>query len=205
MTDKYKKASEIARLVGVIQDLAKDIEQDATSVLVYKDKVMHLSEIRDGAYAIVGYVKELEKLVGDVEQQELKRCPFCGGEANGIVIHYTANPGTTAMQNRNYFEGLKDSRKTRASSHFIVGLKGEIVQCVPTWEIAYASNERNADTVSIETCHKTKDGTYTKETYESMVHLTAWLLFLIFSVKVFFGSGLILKKLICSSSVVCVF
>ena len=79
-----------------------------------------------------------------------------------IVIHYTANPGTTAEQNRNYFEGLKDSRKTRASSHFIVGLKGEIVQCVPTWEIAYASNERNADTVSIETCHKTKEGTYGK-------------------------------------------
>ena len=92
-----------------------------------------------------------------------------------IVIHYTANPGTTAEQNRNYFEGLKDSKKTRASSHFIVGLKGEVVQCVPTWEIAYASNERNADTVSIETCHKTKDGTYTRETYNSMVQLTAWL------------------------------
>lgn len=92
-----------------------------------------------------------------------------------IVIHYTANPGTSAIQNRNYFEGLKDSKKTRASSHFIVGLEGEIVQCVPTWEIAYASNDRNSDTVSIETCHKTSDGTYTKQTYESMVHLTAWL------------------------------
>ena len=94
---------------------------------------------------------------------------------NNIVIHYTANPGTTAKQNRNYFEGLKDSRKTKASSHFIVGLDGEIIQCVPTWEIAYASNHRNSDTVSIETCHKTSDGTYTKETYESMVELTAWL------------------------------
>ena len=92
-----------------------------------------------------------------------------------IVIHYTANPGTTAKQNRNYFEGLKDTRKTRASSHFIVGLEGEILQCVPTWEIAYASNHRNSDTVSIETCHKTSDGTYTKETYKSMVELTAWL------------------------------
>ena len=92
-----------------------------------------------------------------------------------IVIHYTANPGTSAMQNRNYFEGLKDSKKTKASSHFIVGIKGEIVQCVPTWEIAYASNERNSDTVSIETCHQNKDGRYTKETYDSLVHLTAWL------------------------------
>ena len=25
-----------------------------------------------------------------------------------IVIHYTANPGTTAEQNRNYFEGLQE-------------------------------------------------------------------------------------------------
>lgn len=92
-----------------------------------------------------------------------------------IVIHYTANPGTSAKQNRDYFEGLKDSKKTKASSHFIVGIEGEIVQCVPTWEIAYASNERNRDTVSIETCHLTSDGNYTEETYESMVHLTAWL------------------------------
>lgn len=92
-----------------------------------------------------------------------------------IVVHYTANPGTTAEQNRNYFEGLKSSKQTKASSHFIVGLEGEIIQCVPTREVAYASNNRNIDTVSIETCHKTKDGTYTKETYQSMVQLTAWL------------------------------
>lgn len=97
------------------------------------------------------------------------------GKIKGIVIHYTANPESTAMQNRDYFEGLKDSKKTMASSHFIVGLKGEIVQCIPTWEIAYASNDRNSDTVSIETCHLTEDGTYTKETYQSMIELTAWL------------------------------
>jgi len=97
------------------------------------------------------------------------------GKIKGIVIHYTANPGSTAMQNRNYFEGLKDSRETKASSHFVVGLEGEIVQCIPTWEIAYASNERNADTVSIETCHLAADGSYTEATYQSMVELTAWL------------------------------
>lgn len=97
------------------------------------------------------------------------------GKIQGIVIHYTANPGSTAMQNRNYFEGLKDSKKTKASSHFVVGLRGEIVQCIPTWEVAYASNERNSDTVSIETCHPTSDGSYTEETYQSMIELTAWL------------------------------
>ncbi len=92
-----------------------------------------------------------------------------------IVIHYTANPGTSAMQNRDYFEGLKDSKLTKASSHFVIGLAGEIVQCIPTAEISYASNHRNNDTVSIETCHWQETGAYTEETYQSMVELTAWL------------------------------
>lgn len=97
------------------------------------------------------------------------------GEIQGIVIHYTANPGATAMQNRDYFEGLKDTHTTKASSHFIVGLDGKIVQCIPTWEVAYASNSRNADTVSIECCHPDESGMFNEKTYRSMVQLTAWL------------------------------
>lgn len=93
----------------------------------------------------------------------------------GVVVHYTANPGSTAMENRNYFEGLKDSRETKASSNFIVGLDGEIIQCVPTWEVAYASNERNIDTVSIECCHPDSSGEFTDATYEATVQLCAWL------------------------------
>lgn len=93
----------------------------------------------------------------------------------GIVIHYTANPGSTAQQNRDYFNGLKDSHETSVSSHFVVGLEGEIVQCVPTWEIAYASNERNHDTVSIECCHPDETGKFNDETYKSVVQLTAFL------------------------------
>ncbi len=92
-----------------------------------------------------------------------------------IVIHYTANPGTSAKQNRNYFENLKDTKTTKASSHFIIGLQGEIIQCIPTSEVAFASNNRNADTISIETCHPSENGTYTDATYDSLVHLTAWL------------------------------
>lgn len=93
----------------------------------------------------------------------------------GIVIHYTANPGSTAQENRDYFEGLKDTHETSASSNFVVGLEGEIIQCVPTWEVAYASNERNKDTISIECCHPDETGKFTEETYQSMVQLTAWL------------------------------
>ncbi len=93
----------------------------------------------------------------------------------GIVIHYTANPGSTAQNNRDYFNGLQDGHGDYISSHFVVGLKGEIVQCVPTWEIAYASNNRNQDTISIECCHPDETGKFNQETYISMVRLTAFL------------------------------
>ena len=96
------------------------------------------------------------------------------GKINGIVVHYTANPGASAKANRDYFENLKDTHITKTSSNFIVGLEGEIVQCVPTWEVAYASNDRNKDTVSIECCHLDESGEFTKETYRSLVHLTSW-------------------------------
>ena len=62
-------------------------------------------------------------------------------KVKGIVVHYTANPGTTAAQNRSYFESLKDTQKTKASSHFVVGIEGEIIQCIPGSEISYASND----------------------------------------------------------------
>lgn len=93
----------------------------------------------------------------------------------GIVIHYTANPGSSAQDNRDYFNGLQDSHETQASSNFVVGLEGEIIQCVPTWEVAYASNERNCDSVSIEVCHPDESGKFTKASYKSLVQLTAWL------------------------------
>lgn len=96
-------------------------------------------------------------------------------EINGVVIHYTANPGTDSMANRNYFENLKSTHTTKASSHFIIGLKGDIVQCIPTWEIAYASNDRNEDTIAIEVCHPDETGKFTKDSYRALVHLVAWI------------------------------
>ena len=96
-------------------------------------------------------------------------------EVHGIVIHYTANPGSSAQENRDYFNGLKDSHETSASSNFVIGLKGEIIQCIPTWEMAYASNDRNTDTISIECCHPDESGKFTDATYKSLVQLTAWL------------------------------
>lgn len=92
---------------------------------------------------------------------------------NGVVVHYTANPGATAENNRSYFEGLAQTHLTHASSHYIIGLEGEIIQCIPLTEIAYASNGRNDDTVSIECCHMDKTGKFNKQTYQSLVSLVA--------------------------------
>lgn len=89
-----------------------------------------------------------------------------------IVIHYVGNPGTTAQNNRDYFD--KDS--TEVSSHFLVGLKGEVIQCVPLWEKSAASNWRNSDTISVEVCHPDESGKFGDKTYKSVVKLTAWLL-----------------------------
>ena len=97
-------------------------------------------------------------------------------QIGGLVIHYVGNPGTTAHANRNYFESLSSGQEgTYASSHFIVGLEGEVIQCVPLTEVAYASNERNGDTVSIEVCHPDETGEFAPVTYDRAVELTAWL------------------------------
>ena len=97
-------------------------------------------------------------------------------EIHGVVIHYVGNPGTTARANRNYFESLAEGTDgVYASSHFIVGLEGEVIQCIPLTEIAYASNSRNDDTVAIEVCHPDETGEFSAVTYDRLVELTAWL------------------------------
>jgi len=94
---------------------------------------------------------------------------------SGVVVHYVGNPGTTARQNRSYFQNLAETRETYASSHFLIGLDGEIIQNVPLDEVAYCSNERNSDTISIECCHPDADGAFTRATYDSLVKLVKWL------------------------------
>ncbi len=90
---------------------------------------------------------------------------------NNIVIHYVGNPGTTAKNNRDFF----DKENTDVSSNFVVGLDGEIIQCLPVYEKSAASNWRNSDTISIEVCHEDEDGKFNSQTYASVVKLTAWL------------------------------
>lgn len=92
-------------------------------------------------------------------------------EINNIVIHYVGNPDTTAQNNRDYFNKID----TKVCSHFVIGLEGEIIQCVPLNEKSNASNNRNLDTISIEVCHPDSTGKFNETTYSSLVKLTAWL------------------------------
>lgn len=99
-------------------------------------------------------------------QKELK-------EVKAVVIHNVGSAGVTAVGSRNHFEQMRVLKTNAASVHFIVGLEGEIIQCIPVNEIAYATAERNADTIAIEYCHNDDIGTPEDETYSSLVKLTA--------------------------------
>ena len=97
-------------------------------------------------------------------------------QINNIFVHYTANPGTSAAQNRSYFANLALTQERSASAHLIIGYEGEIVQCIPFNEQAYAVMTRNEDSISIECCYISEDGSFTLETYDTLVHTLAWLI-----------------------------
>lgn len=52
-------------------------------------------------------------------------------KVENIVIHYLGNPGTTAQENHDYFESLKSLQNESMSANYIIGLNGEILQCIP--------------------------------------------------------------------------
>ena len=92
-----------------------------------------------------------------------------------IVVHHLGNPETTAQENRDYFESLKNLQDTYMSANYVVGMDGEIIQCVPDGEVAWASNRANYYSISIENCHHDESGKFTDATYWSDVHLVAYL------------------------------
>lgn len=145
-----------------------------TGIRIFKPNLLGLNNYTEKKDSEIDAVKPDIK-VDLLTINEYSRPGIKSDKITGIVIHYTANPGSSAQQNRDYFEGLKDSHETKASSHFIIGLEGEIIQNIPTWEVAYASNSRNHDTVSIECCHPDETGEFTTATYNACVEMTAWL------------------------------
>lgn len=111
-------------------------------------------------------------------------------KVKGVVIHWVANPNSTAAGNRNFFENRKLGKTNFGSAHFIVGLQGEIIQCLPIDEIAYhvgsetytkealsrLSSYPNNCTVGIECCHVDWNGKMTDATWKNAVELAGRLL-----------------------------
>lgn len=92
-----------------------------------------------------------------------------------IAVHYVGNPNTSAAANRNYFENQKTAGRY-VSSHYIIGLQGEIIQCIPLDEISYCTNQANGYSISIECCHPDSTGKFTEATERSLAELCAFLL-----------------------------
>lgn len=122
--------------------------------------------------------EKLENVEGpEFAEQEIldESCTSRNGKkletVRSVVVHYVGNPGTTAMQNRDYFENVD----TLVNAHFVVGLEGEVVQCLPLYEQSVSSNWRNPDIISIEVCHPDETGKFNEATMEALIKLTVWL------------------------------
>ena len=90
-----------------------------------------------------------------------------------IAIHYTGDPGASAQNERDYFNGTCIRQRRYASCHFAVGLQGEILQLIPESEWAYCTNKANSYSLSIETCHPDSSGKFTAEAERSLIELAA--------------------------------
>lgn len=96
-------------------------------------------------------------------------------EVKKIAVHYVGNPKSTAKNNRDYFGNLKNTHSRYVSAHFVIGLSGEVIQCIPLNEISYCTNQANSYSISIECCHPDETGKFNRETEESLIELCAYL------------------------------
>ena len=116
----------------------------------------------------------------NIEDRLLSINPYSrSGEKQGsiqyIVVHWVGNAGSSAIANRNYFESLARTHTTSASSHYIIGLEGEIIRCIPDNEVAFHSGSysMNRKSIGIEDCHPDWEGRFNDATYSSLVELCA--------------------------------
>lgn len=105
--------------------------------------------------------------------------------AKGVVVHWVANPNSSAKANRNFFENRKYGKTGYGSAHYIIDLNGSVLQCIPNSEVAYHVGAKsykktaitalgtypNSTTLGIECTHTDWNGKMTNETYESLVEL----------------------------------
>lgn len=133
----------------------------------YEKQPLPLPQTEEMDYGVPNWIQEA---VIDIDGVSRSGEKLSG--VTDIVVHYVGNPGSTAKGNRDYFDGPE----SQVSSHFVVGLEGEVLLCVPLDEKSAATNHRNIDTISIEVCHPDETGEFTFETRVSLVRLLSYLL-----------------------------
>ena len=167
---KEERKRQIAKRVAAVGGGIAAVTVIAAAIFWFRGgSSMPVARRNYGEYDIGNPTRQVERPELDVQLltvNEYSRPGTPADQIRSVVVHYTANPGSTAQNNRDYFENLKDTQETKVSSNFIVGLEGEIIQCVPTAEVAYASNSRNHDSVSIECCHPDETGKFEDATYQ---------------------------------------
>ncbi|TWL86373.1 peptidoglycan recognition protein family protein [Bacillus licheniformis] len=101
----------------------------------------------------------------------------------GIVMHWTATPGASALNERNYFNGTCIADKRYASAHYFVDRK-EAQHIIPENEVAYHAHDQNrcyvsflkpnanTKSISVEMCVE-KDGEIHSETVQNAAELVA--------------------------------
>jgi N-acetylmuramoyl-L-alanine amidase len=126
-------------------------------------------------------------------------------ECRAIIIHFTGKPSQRAQSVWNYFEKCCPREKRHASYHYIIDQTGDIIQAMPTNEVAfhcgtnrkdplsgrvytdwaraqfghfandYKTNSPNNCTIGIGLCID-RQGSFTAETLKAAAELTAFLI-----------------------------
>lgn len=177
---KVKKQAGIYRIFAVLWIAI------LTTAVVFLGKTMYQSGPKENKSGKSRFVFEDAPIVKNEENKPVIQEDFLTiseynrpgtklATVRNIFVHYTANRKTSAAQNRSYFENLGTTHERAASAHFIIGYEGEVIQCIPLDEEAYAVKYRNKDSISIECCFINEDGSFTQETYDTLVEMLVWL------------------------------
>lgn len=151
----------------------EEADEDSADLALAQAQAYAAAQAAD---AIPTTLEELDWVTVDlIPLNEYSRPGVALDGVNAIVIHYVGNPDTTAQQNRDYYASLAETGSESVSSHFVIGIDGAIIQCIPLDEKSYCSNFRNSDTISIECCHSDTTGEFSDETIASLVKLVSYL------------------------------